>query len=231
LQDFNLVNEMGFSDIRFIVASDTLVACLFPLLVLVIGYKHFPAVTFSDIRDILSLDQRKFGRRYGHFSLERAFNSYQQYGLLSRFELSRMRLSYATSSRANKNIGFKIGYPKKLDRLEDLTNLNQFITERIADLALDEFPNLHSESRIDTDSADLGRVRESLKHFVRDWSEERFGERTRIFAPILDLLKEVDTKEREGMKILVPGCGLGRLAWEIAQLGMHLFAGFRMTWC
>lgn len=207
---------MGFSDIRFIVASDILVACLFPLLVLVIGYKYFPAVTFSDIRDILF---GKFGRRYGHFSLERAFNSYQQYGLLSRSELSKMRVSYATSNRANKNIGFKIGYPKKLDRLEDVTNLNQFITERIADLALDEFPNLHTESRIDTDSADLVRVRESLKHFVRDWSEEGKAERTRIFAPILELLKEVDAKERDGMKVLVPGCGLGRLAWEIAQLG------------
>jgi len=217
---------MGFSDIRFIVASDILLACLFPFLILVIGYKYFPAVTFSDIRDILFFDRRKPGRQYGHFSLERAFNSYQQYGLLSKLELSKMRVSYGTSSRANKNIGFKIGYPKKLDLLQDVTNLNQFITDRIVDLALDEFPNLHTENRISSDFADLVRVRESLKHFVRDWSDEGAAERTRIFAPILHLFQEVDAKEREGMKILVPGCGLGRLAWEIAQLGTPFRAGF-----
>lgn len=206
-------------------ASDILVGCLFPLVVLVIGYKHFPTVTLSDIWDILFLSQRKFGRGYGHFSLERAFNSYQQYGALSKLELLKMRASYGTLDRVNKNIGFKIGYPKKLDRLQQITNLNQFITERIVDLASEQFPNLHTESRIDTDAADLGRVRESLKHFVRDWSEEGVEERTRIFAPILDLLKEVATKERKEMKVLVPGCGLGRLAWEIAQLGM-LFCWF-----
>jgi len=216
---------MSFSDIRFLMASDILVACLFPLVVLIIGYRHFPATTLSDIQDILFISQRKFGRGYGHFSLERAFNSYQQYGPLSKLEILKMRASYRTLNRANKNIGFKIGYPKKLDRLQDITNLNQFITERITDLALEEFPNLHTESRFNTDYADLVRVRESLKHFVRDWSEEGAEERKRIFAPILDVLKEVAAEERGGIKILVPGCGLGRLAWEIAQLGM-LFC-----WC
>ena len=67
--------------------------------------------------------------------------------------------------------------------------------------------------------ADLPRVRESLKHFVRDWSEDGRLERSQIFGPILDALAEVSHAGRKDMKVLVPGSGLGRLAWEISQLG------------
>ena len=66
---------------------------------------------------------------------------------------------------------------------------------------------------------DLSRVQVSLKHFIRDWSEGGAVGRTRTFSPILDVLNELDPGQRAEMKILVPGCGLGRLAWEISQLG------------
>jgi len=62
-------------------------------------------------------------------------------------------------------------------------------------------------------------VRETLKHFVRDWSEEGKEEREKIFQPIFDVLKEVGEDQRGSMKVLIPGCGLGRLAWEVSQLG------------
>ncbi|KAF8963646.1 N2227-like protein-domain-containing protein [Flammula alnicola] len=195
---------MSFSDLRFIVASDVLLACVFPLFLLFVGFKHLPTFTCSDIREILSLGSRK-RRHNGYFSLERAYSSFSQYARLSADELHKMRASYATLRRSNKNLGYKIGYPKKLDRLRDVTSLNATIADGIAELALDEFPSLENENDIDTNSTDLGRVRESLKHFVRDWSEEGLAERTR-------------------MKVLVPGCGLGRLAWEIAQLGFDTTA-------
>ncbi|KAG6889294.1 hypothetical protein C0992_005710 [Termitomyces sp. T32_za158] len=93
--------------------------------------------------------------------------------------------------------------------------MNAVITERIAELAAAEFglgePGAGNE--------DIGRVREALKHFVRDWSTYGATERERMFRPILDILKAVDVSERLGKRILVPGSGLGRLAWEISQLG------------
>ncbi|KDR75537.1 hypothetical protein GALMADRAFT_140177 [Galerina marginata CBS 339.88] len=214
---------MTFSDLRFIVTSDVLLACLFPLIILVVGYKCFPYFSVSDIREILSPGPRK-PRRNGYFSLERAYHSFSQYPRLSAAELSQMRTSYVTLGRASTKLGYKIGYPKKLDRLRDITSLNATITDGIAELALEEFPSLHSDGTNDTGSADLGRVRESLKHFVRDWSEEGVEERTRIFAPILDLLKTVEPEDRAGMRVLVPGCGLGRLAWEISELGFDTTA-------
>ncbi|CAA7260463.1 unnamed protein product [Cyclocybe aegerita] len=209
---------MSFSDLRFIIASDVLLACLFPLAILFLGYKHVPSFSFSELKDLLLLGRRKT-RHYGHFSLERAHESYTQYVRLSEQELSLMRRSYSTLGRANKNIGYKIGYPRKLDRMKDVTDLNATITDGVAELAIEEFPSLKTKDPVAAGSADLGRVRESLKHFVRDWSEEGAAERTRIFAPILDLLRSVDPQERGGLKVLVPGCGLGRLAWEISQLG------------
>jgi len=66
--------------------------------------------------------------------------------------------------------------------------------------------------------ADPGRVKEALKHFIRDWSVEGREERDRLFSPILAVLR-ADMRAREDLKVLVPGAGLGRLAWEIANLG------------
>lgn len=209
---------MSFSDLRYILASDALLGCLFPLIILIIGYKHF-SFDLTDLRFLLSIGPRK---RHGHdhFSLERAYLSFDQYAKLSARELSNVRASYGKLGRVNKSIGFKIGYPKKLDRLREVTSLNATVTAGITELALGDFASLKStDSSIDPLSADLGRVRESLKHYVRDWSEEGMRERTRIFAPILDVLKEVPIKDRGDTKVLVPGCGLGRLAWEISELG------------
>jgi carnosine N-methyltransferase len=64
------------------------------------------------------------------------------------------------------------------------------------------------------------RVRESLKHFIRDWSSDGIREREKIFTPILDVLRSVDVDDRATKRVLVPGSGLGRLAWEISELGM-----------
>ena len=135
-----------------------------------------------------------------------------------------MQTSYRTLHHSNKNLGNSIGYPKKLDQLGYVTTLNATITDGIAQLAQEEFPFLLYQRRIDMVSPDLTGVRESLKHFIRDWSEEGARERTRTFPPILDVLNEVDPSRRADMKILVPGCGLGRLAWEISQLGWYTYS-------
>jgi carnosine N-methyltransferase len=93
--------------------------------------------------------------------------------------------------------------------------MNAKITNEIAELALQEFENLAKYSST-ANISDLGRVRESLKHFVRDWSVEGAHERARIFQPILNVLRQVDPDSRPEKKVLVPGSGLGKLAWEIS---------------
>lgn len=88
------------------------------------------------------------------------------------------------------------------------------------------------------------KVRSTLRSFVRDWTREGEDERNACYAPCLEALEryfpqkrdtgekaveimtdEEDaklcrkTRERSEVKVLVPGCGLGRLAMEIAARG------------
>ncbi|ORY96129.1 UPF0586 protein C9orf41 [Syncephalastrum racemosum] len=70
---------------------------------------------------------------------------------------------------------------------------------------------------------DMDKVRSTFRQFVRDWSVEGKKERDAAYRPILDTLKalykDVPVEERRNINVLVPGAGLGRLAFEIAQNG------------
>ncbi|GAB6032003.1 hypothetical protein CHUAL_010380 [Chamberlinius hualienensis] len=69
---------------------------------------------------------------------------------------------------------------------------------------------------------DMDKVQSTLKQFVRDWCAEGQEERNASYQPIIKELKDrfPATKRRlETVKVLVPGAGLGRLAYEIAKCG------------
>eukprot|EP01063_Lacrimia_lanifica_P018630 TRINITY_DN25537_c0_g1_i1.p1 TRINITY_DN25537_c0_g1~~TRINITY_DN25537_c0_g1_i1.p1 ORF type:complete len:402 (+),score=83.75 TRINITY_DN25537_c0_g1_i1:55-1260(+) len=70
---------------------------------------------------------------------------------------------------------------------------------------------------------DHDRVRSILRHLARDWSDEGRAERAACYTPLLNLLADAFPEEgvacRSGIKVLVPGCGLGRLAYEISRAG------------
>jgi len=203
-------------------SSDILLAVFLPLVILCIGLTHFSIPTFSDLRNILSLKSNlSVQNRHPIFSLRQAHASFSSYAILSERELGAKFASYATLNRANKRLARKIGYEQKLERAKEVIHLNAIITEGISELAEDEMPSLFLGKRTTRglDSTDLSRVRESLNHFVRDWSEEGKDEREKIFNPILEVLRCVQYEKRKEMKVLVPGCGLGRLAWEVSQLG------------
>ncbi|KAF9445487.1 N2227-domain-containing protein [Macrolepiota fuliginosa MF-IS2] len=194
---------------------DILLAILFPLFLLLVGRKFLPPFPWSDIRQILTGFHLI---NTSPFSLQRALSSYSRYATLANQEVSSMERSYASIGRKHKHLGFRIGYPAKFNRLKEAVKQNAKLTTSIAALATREF-GLDENSCSDVNFADLARVREALKHFVRDWSEEGMSEREKIFRPIFQVLNQVPPSERPTMRILVPGSGLGRLAWEISQLG------------
>ncbi|KAJ1301282.1 hypothetical protein OPQ81_003687 [Rhizoctonia solani] len=70
---------------------------------------------------------------------------------------------------------------------------------------------------------DMDKVRSTLKQFVRDWGVEGKVERDSCYGPMLDALCEhfhdVPVEERGNFRVLVPGAGLGRLAWDVAARG------------
>jgi carnosine N-methyltransferase len=68
------------------------------------------------------------------------------------------------------------------------------------------------------------KVKSILKLFARDWSAFGEHERTQCYGPLLDALARYKpiVKGSEGtIDVLVPGAGLGRLAWECVLRGYN----------
>uniref|UniRef100_UPI00398F5958 carnosine N-methyltransferase isoform X2 n=1 Tax=Pristiophorus japonicus TaxID=55135 RepID=UPI00398F5958 len=69
---------------------------------------------------------------------------------------------------------------------------------------------------------DMDKLKSTIKQFVRDWSDDGKAERDACYRPIIEeIIKHFPEDECNpaDMNVLVPGAGLGRLAWEIARLG------------
>ncbi|KAI0634305.1 N2227-domain-containing protein [Trametes polyzona] len=70
---------------------------------------------------------------------------------------------------------------------------------------------------------DMDKLRSTLKQLVRDWSVEGKAERDACYEPMKEALlqhfSDIPEQERGNFRVLVPGAGLGRLAWDVAKLG------------
>lgn len=69
---------------------------------------------------------------------------------------------------------------------------------------------------------DMENVQSTLKQFARDWSAEGECERLQSYKPIIDEIEsffDPEKMEINEVKILVPGAGLGRMAYELACRG------------
>ncbi|VDK59924.1 unnamed protein product, partial [Cylicostephanus goldi] len=67
----------------------------------------------------------------------------------------------------------------------------------------------------------MGKVLSTLRQIVREWSLEGKSERDATFMPLVEVLRKKypDRNMREAVKIMVPGSGLGRLAFDLAEEG------------
>ena len=207
---------------------DIALLVLFPLAVLFVYYRLCQDFHMAGLLELISFGF-KAPAAHGPFSLGRAHQSYAQYVKMSAGDLSAMRASYGSLGRAHKRLGNKIGYPVKLDSLQYVTNINAVVADGIVNLAAEDFGlgRTFVDGAVSSAQGDLGRVREAFRHYVRDWSMEGAKERETTFAPILSVLNSVDPDTRSNMSVLVPGCGLGRLAWEISNLG--IFPAYSIT--
>jgi len=70
-------------------------------------------------------------------------------------------------------------------------------------------------------TGDMDKVVSTLKQCVRDWSIEGKEERSQCYGPILKEIQKLFPKPSSDIRVLVPGCGLSRLVWEIANAGFH----------
>ncbi|GJN89932.1 hypothetical protein Rhopal_002921-T1 [Rhodotorula paludigena] len=161
----------------------------------------------------------------GHFerpnSLAVAVRSFSHYSHAQHQYITRKYTAYDRMPRRHKPIGDKLGWKTVLKRADDSVELNTVVTDELAAIGLEQAKregvlvglrsHLYKEN---------GRVVETLKHFVRDWADEGKAERDALFPPILQAL-DAEFSGKAGRRVLVPGCGLGRLAYEIALQDSH----------
>ncbi|KIY69824.1 N2227-domain-containing protein [Cylindrobasidium torrendii FP15055 ss-10] len=122
------------------------------------------------------------------FSRQHAYHSLERFRGLADAEHTRLHAAYRSLGRAHTRLAGQIGHSAKLAQLREATTANARVTDAIARFAASEHDLLEwPQARVN--SADLNRVREVLRHFVRDWSSAGVDERQALFRPILDVLK------------------------------------------
>lgn len=76
----------------------------------------------------------------------------------------------------------------------------------------------------------MDKITAMFDQITREWTQEGAKERAQSFSIILDCVQALyPPEERQKVRILVPGCGVGRLPWEIARLGFSVEAN-ELSW-
>ncbi|KAL1921350.1 uncharacterized protein VTP21DRAFT_11066 [Calcarisporiella thermophila] len=126
--------------------------------------------------------------------------------------------------------------PNFLSRLESIDNciiqnyevLKLIVSDSRMFINEDESDDLHGlptsqNFKSHITEFDMDKLRSTIKQIARDWSEEGRLERESTYLPIIKELNihfnNLDISERGDIQILVPGAGLGRLAYDIACQG------------
>ncbi|GAA5880897.1 hypothetical protein JCM3774_003236 [Rhodotorula dairenensis] len=153
-----------------------------------------------------------------------AARSFSNYPTAQQHWLSRKWLAFNRMPAKQRQLGLRLDWPATLKQAQDAVELNAIVTDELAALAYEQARRegvpMGLRSRL---SREDGRVVETLKHFVRDWSQAGKAERDVLFPPILEALahKFGDEAKRRDRKVLLPGCGLARLAYEISLQGFR----------
>ncbi|XP_033947327.1 carnosine N-methyltransferase isoform X2 [Pseudochaenichthys georgianus] len=115
-----------------------------------------------------------------------------------------------------------------LARISQCADHNQDIMQAIIHNSLHMFENIEYGEREDprkvrpSSTFDMDKLKCTIKQFVRDWSETGRKERETCYKPIIQEIQKIfpsDQCDVSKVSVLIPGAGLGRLAWEIARLG------------
>ena len=164
---------------------------------------------------------------YRHLrSIVSAFFNYQ---IDSLREVSRMERDFKSiGEKYTKRLSFN--YTERIEKLKHAIWQNYSFLLKIADPYKNMFKLFKASSGeilmepLIVEVKDIIKMRSTLKLFIRDWAIDGIEERNSTYKPILNELqlffKDRPKKDfEEGINVLVPGAGLGRLMYEIAKLG------------
>ncbi|RPB06065.1 N2227-domain-containing protein [Choiromyces venosus 120613-1] len=142
----------------------------------------------------------------------------------------RRRTSFFALSRPHQELlkQSPINYLRTLDDVDRAIEDNAVLSEAIFRSAVDGFGiDLETtgggiqEWDDSASDSDLDKVRSTIKQFYRDWSVEGKAEREACYGGIMKELEERfgGVEDKTTIRVLVPGAGLGRLAFDIAVAG------------
>ncbi|GAA6061368.1 hypothetical protein JCM10212_005822 [Sporobolomyces blumeae] len=115
------------------------------------------------------------------------------------------------------------GYNALLNEVDEKLQVNADLVVRMIEQNPFPPPQDAALSAPAPTEADHERLRSTLRQCARDWSETGKYERDTTYTPILEALEAAfigsTPQDRAETRVLVPGAGLGRLAWEIVRKG------------
>eukprot|EP00762_Andalucia_godoyi_P005340 ANDGO_06695.mRNA.1 Carnosine N-methyltransferase len=76
-----------------------------------------------------------------------------------------------------------------------------------------------SRQEIVSSDDDLMKAQSTLTQFMREWSDEGAEEREQTLGKIRNFIEQAFGVDRHAVKVLLPGCGLGRLMVDLVLLG------------
>lgn len=112
-------------------------------------------------------------------------------------------------------------YPNLLRDLGQCLDINRLFAQELASTAAQDWgipatPEMWGEPSY----TDYDKVRSTFLQLAREWSSDGESEREKTFGRILDTVsKRYSQENRHNVKVLVPGCGLGRLVYEFVKRG------------
>ena len=112
-------------------------------------------------------------------------------------------------------------YNDRISKIKDGIELNERFLLSIVEKYSSNFKK--NNNNLVSRQGEIHKLRSTLKLFIRDWTTEGKKERDLIYNPIIEEIQKYFSKNKN-KKILVPGAGLCRLAYEIAKLGFTVDA-------
>ncbi|XGW08141.1 hypothetical protein V3C99_010894 [Haemonchus contortus] len=157
---------------------------------------------------------------------EKILNAFLCYGLYGREMACRTMLSFKKLSSSHKDIILQ-SHNDHMRNVLKCVDHNQEILKKIISYGLSVFGEEFAtktrriRQKRRPEPHYMSKILSTLRQIVREWTVEGKPERDATYKPILDFVRERYScaSERSSVKLMVPGSGLGRLAFELAKEG------------
>ncbi|KAK9452266.1 N2227-like protein-domain-containing protein [Limtongia smithiae] len=154
-------------------------------------------------------------------ALTSTLNSFLVYCKAGRYNLTESRRrAYQNLSDRHRSL-LSSFYTDHLNAVDNALNANAEFLNMVVTIAANEFEAPQDKSEWDgATGIQVEHVKSTIKQIFRDWSREGAPERAVCYGPVIEALNGLFSSDiRRSKRVLVPGAGLGRLAYDIACEG------------